>query len=29
MKDNIKSILALTITAFICATLVYLIGGSI
>lgn len=29
MKDKIKSVLALTLTAFICGLLIYLVGGNI
>ena len=29
MKDNIKSVLALTLTALICGLLIYLVGGNI
>ena len=29
MKDKIKSILALTLTAFMCGLLIYLVGGNI
>lgn len=29
MKDKIKSVLALTLTALICGLLIYLVGGNI